>query len=398
MRGWLCWLSEDGFACWPGISFGTYSSKIVAFDKTISDNGKFRILVINNGKRLHALRKTFEQHGGLFSKLAQMVSYEDKDCSVFSECKPFSKEKTVEYLREYMKTKNDLTVDYNIFKSGSIGQVHIGNLNNENKSKVAVKVQYIGLYEQIEDDIKVLNLLTTFLYSFADMKEAIKDIKRCVYEELDYNKETINHQLMYNLWKDTDIYIPKVYDSLSTNKVIVTEFLLGQNLNEFIANSTQESKNKIALDLIKFIFTNIYKNNLFYSDSHYGNIIIQDNDVLSIIDFGCINYLPIDMVASLKKLHNSLKTQNKKLFLKILIELNIINENVSEESKEYAYNYFKIQYTPWIIEEEFEFTDEWKLKSDEKNTLLLSEWKLPPNMVYFNKIPVCSIVRKHKQI
>ena len=359
----------------------------LVYNLFITDDHKEDNIVINNGKRLHALRKTFEQHGGLFSKLAQMVSYEDKDCSVFSECKPFSKEKTVEYLKEYMKTKNDLTVDYNIFKSGSIGQVHIGNLNDENKSKVAVKVQYIGLYEQIEDDIKVLNLLTTFLYSFADMKEAIKDIKRCVYEELDYNKETINHQLMYNLWKDTDIYIPKVYDSLSTNKVIVTEFLLGQNLNEFIANSTQESKNKIALDLIKFIFTNIYKNNLFYSDSHYGNIIIQDKDVLSIIDFGCINYLPIDMVASLKKLHKSLKTQNKKLFFKILIELNIINENVSEESKEYAYNYFKIQYTPWIIEEEFEFTDEWKLKSDEKNTLLLSEWKLPSNMVYFNKIP-----------
>jgi ubiquinone biosynthesis protein len=364
---------------------GSIGASLV-YNLFITDDHKEDNVVINNGKRLHALRKTFEQHGGLFSKLAQMVSYEDKDCSVFSECKPFSKEKTVEYLREYMKTKNDLTVDYNIFKSGSIGQVHVGNLNDENK-KVAVKVQYIGLYEQIEDDIKVLNLLTTLLYSFADMKEAIKDIKRCVYEELDYNKETINHQLMYNLWKDTDIYIPKVYDSLSTNKVIVTEFLSGQNLNEFIANSTQESKNKIALDLIKFIFTNIYKNNLFYSDSHYGNIIIQDNDVLSIIDFGCINYLPIDMVTSLKKLHNSLKTKNKELFFKILIELNIINENVSEESKEYAYNYFKIQYTPWIVEEEFEFTQEWKLKSDEKNTLLLSEWKLPANMVYFNKIP-----------
>ena len=34
-----------------------------------------------------------------------------------------------------------------------------------------------------------------------------------------------------------------------------------------------------------------------------------------------------------------------------------------------------------------EFTKEWKFKSDEKNTLMLSEWKLPPNMVYFNKIP-----------
>ena len=365
---------------------GSIGASLV-YNLFITDDHKTHNVVINNGKRLHALRKTFEQHGGLFSKIAQMVSYEDKDCSVFSECKPFSKEKTVEYLKDYLKNNDHFTVDYNIFKSGSIGQVHIGNLKDENKSKVAVKIQYTGLYEQMEDDIKVLNLLTTFLYSFADMKEAIKDIKKCVYEELDYKKETLNHQLMYNLWKDTDIYIPKVYDSLSTNKLIVTEYLTGQNLSEFIANASQESKNKIALDLVKFIFTNIYKNNLFYSDSHYGNIIIQDNDQLSIIDFGCINYLPIDMVKSLKRLHNSLKTENKELFFEILTELNIINENVSEESKEYAYSYFKIQYTPWIVEQEFEFTKEWKFKSDEKNTLMLSEWKLPPNMVYFNKIP-----------
>jgi multidrug resistance efflux pump len=39
------------FTGWPGISFGTYQSEIVAFDKAISDNGKFRILVKNTGKR-----------------------------------------------------------------------------------------------------------------------------------------------------------------------------------------------------------------------------------------------------------------------------------------------------------------------------------------------------------
>ncbi len=39
------------FSGWPGISFGTYQSQIVAFDKVISDNGKFRILVKNTGTR-----------------------------------------------------------------------------------------------------------------------------------------------------------------------------------------------------------------------------------------------------------------------------------------------------------------------------------------------------------
>lgn len=37
------------FSGWPGVSFGTYSAEIVAFDRVLSDNGKFRILAKNNG-------------------------------------------------------------------------------------------------------------------------------------------------------------------------------------------------------------------------------------------------------------------------------------------------------------------------------------------------------------
>ena len=55
-KGQQVQLTFDGwpafvFTGWPGISFGTYTSEIVAFDKSISDNGKFRILVKNKGKK-----------------------------------------------------------------------------------------------------------------------------------------------------------------------------------------------------------------------------------------------------------------------------------------------------------------------------------------------------------
>lgn len=39
------------FSGWPGISYGTYSATIVAFDKVISDNGKFRILAKNTSNQ-----------------------------------------------------------------------------------------------------------------------------------------------------------------------------------------------------------------------------------------------------------------------------------------------------------------------------------------------------------
>lgn len=38
------------FSGWPGVSYGTYRAEIVAFDKVLSDNGKFRILAKNTGK------------------------------------------------------------------------------------------------------------------------------------------------------------------------------------------------------------------------------------------------------------------------------------------------------------------------------------------------------------
>ena len=343
-----------------------------------------------NIKRLQVLRKTLEQHGGIFSKVAQMLAYGDTDCSVFSDCKPYSRHKTLEYLKKYIETsKPGYKIDLDIYKSGSIGQVHTGRFINDSeyKGKIAVKIQYVGLAEQTDEDIRALNVLAKFLYVFVDVKEAIKSIKQKVYEELDYLSEVKNHQLMYDIWKNSNIFIPKVYNKLCTEKVLVTEFAEGIDLSTFIKNSTQEQRNKIALDLSYFMFNNIYNHNVFYSDSHYGNILIREDDTLTIIDFGCVNYINKKTIKSLKKLHKVLKQQDKDLVLETLTELGILNNNVSQESLDYAYEYFTIQYTPWIVEKEFEFTEKWLEKVNEKNTKLLSEWVLPQDMVYFNKIP-----------
>ncbi len=39
------------FSGWPGISYGTYTAEIVAYDKVLSENGKFRILAKNTGDK-----------------------------------------------------------------------------------------------------------------------------------------------------------------------------------------------------------------------------------------------------------------------------------------------------------------------------------------------------------
>lgn len=53
-KGQTIQLTFDGwpafvFSGWPGVSYGTYSAEVVAFDKVLSDNGKFRVLAKQNG-------------------------------------------------------------------------------------------------------------------------------------------------------------------------------------------------------------------------------------------------------------------------------------------------------------------------------------------------------------
>ena len=39
------------FSGWPGVSYGTFTAEIIAFDKMLSENGKFRLLAKSKGKK-----------------------------------------------------------------------------------------------------------------------------------------------------------------------------------------------------------------------------------------------------------------------------------------------------------------------------------------------------------
>lgn len=334
-------------------------------------------------QKLKCLAKTFGSYGGVLSKLSQILSLSNQNSEVFSDCKPFSKEKTIEYLKKHCpdSLKN---VDYTVYKSGSVGQVHKATYKNK---KVIVKVQYVGLKKQTISDLNILDKMISYIYYFADMKTVMVDIKTKMYEELDYKLEADSQKLIYKIYKnDPYIEIPKVIKKLSTDKMICMNYIEGMPLAEFIDNSTQVEKNMFGMCIIKFIFETLYKHNILYSDIHYGNMLVKPNNTLCVLDFGCIHKIEDKLISNMKNLHKSLINKDKETFYTLLEDIGIINKEISEKSKIYIYDYFIIQYTPWI-EEEFEFTEEWVEMCSMKEVELMKEWILPQNMVYFNKIP-----------
>ncbi|OTF75387.1 ABC1-like protein, partial [Euroglyphus maynei] len=115
------------------------------------------------------------------------------------------------------------------FAAASIGQVHQAQLDDG--SLVAVKVQYPGVAESIESDIK--NVLTIIKYAnifpeglFIDhiMNYAKKELAW----EVDYCREA-QCQIRYGemirdySYPEENLRVPRVYEQLSTKKVLTTE-------------------------------------------------------------------------------------------------------------------------------------------------------------------------------
>ncbi len=345
----------------------------------------------SNYLRLRSIRGSLEKYGGVFSKIAQMISYSDPEYTTsYDECKPFSRDKTHDWFMSYTEdaTKPSVkyTVDKKIHKSGSVGQVYKGFYNNDS---IAIKVLYRGLKESTQSDLDALETLSNFMYGFMDLENGIKEVSAKVKEELDYKNELKNTQKIYNLWKDDKvIVIPKTFEDICDSDILVTQFIEGVSVTEFLKTATQEDKNWLGSNIIRFIFTNLYMWGIFYSDSHYGNIIITKDRRIAFIDFGCLHFVNEVMRVNLVRLHRAIIINDRELIKRYLFDLGIlVTGETSNESIEFAIDYFIIQYRPWTTPTSFVFNSEWIEISVKKNPKMMKEWKLPKGMVYFNKIP-----------
>jgi predicted unusual protein kinase regulating ubiquinone biosynthesis (AarF/ABC1/UbiB family) len=354
--------------------------------------------IIAKSLKLKCLSEVFENCGGVLTKISQIMKYQYgiSDSSVFSECKPYNEKETLQFILDKIEdknySKNIKSFDSTVYKSGTVGQIHKAVYIDG--QEIVLKVQYSGLLEQFKTDISILKSIIKFMFS--TLSDTIEDIEIKLYEELDFTNEFRNHETFYKIWENNEyIKIPKLIPELCDNKIMGMSLIHGENLNDFINNSTQEEKNKIGILLVQFVFTSLYKHNIFYNDSHYGNFIIENKDTLHIVDFGSVNVYNDELLNKIKVFHKSMINDDIEGFYESATELGIINDEISEESREILFPTMKRICKPWIMNDEFEFTEDFILELTIHETHLSKEWK-SGDIIYLAKIPygLCNILQK----
>jgi predicted unusual protein kinase regulating ubiquinone biosynthesis (AarF/ABC1/UbiB family) len=181
--------------------------------------------------------------------------------------------------------------------AASIGQVHRANLKDGRE--VAVKIQYPGMAKALAADMSNAKLILRMAKALApglDAKSVAEELKERVLEELDYEIEAANQRTFARAYRGHPfIVVPDVITALSTERVLVTEWVQGIGFDE-VKQLPQPEKDRFGEIVFRFCFGSVYHLQHFNADAHPGNYLLMDDGKVAFLDFGMTKRLETEQI------------------------------------------------------------------------------------------------------
>ncbi len=190
--------------------------------------------------------------------------------------------------------------DHTAFAAASLGQVHRGRLMDG--IEVAVKIQYPGVEDTVEQDLQNLQLLLQALQALGRdvMRQKIEtraiygELQERLREELDYVNEARNLADFGRLLADdAEIVVPSVIKELSSRRVLTMTYVEGYQLADVIGPEVDlELRGWAARKLYTLLWRQILEFGVLQTDFHPGNYLVSHHPRLGVLDFGSIRRFP----------------------------------------------------------------------------------------------------------
>lgn len=213
--------------------------------------------------------------------------------------------------------------------AASLGQVHRAVLKDGREA--AVKVQYPGIDEIIETDIKMFEVLISLLrgrIGWINLRVLHEEFSKIVRAELDYVQEGRNaDRFRMNFSEDTRVVIPRVYWEFSRGKVLTLEFVGGIKISEcaVIKASGMDCQTLVNL-LVETYAKMIFVHGLFHCDPHPGNIFVGEGPTLVFVDFGMVQTISDATKRNLQRYAHAIVENNTSGIIEALEKLGFFIE------------------------------------------------------------------------
>jgi predicted unusual protein kinase regulating ubiquinone biosynthesis (AarF/ABC1/UbiB family) len=189
--------------------------------------------------------------------------------------------------------------DERAFAAASIGQVH--RAITVDGDDVAVKIQYPGVAEAVEMDLRNATLLLPLVKRLApglDAKALAEEMRDRIAEELDYELEAQNQRRIERLMRGHPfVLVPRVHTELSTRRVLVSKYVEGERF-EAVRRADEAQRDRYGEIVFRLYFGLLYRDRIALGDPHPGNYLLCPDGRVCFLDFGLVRNVDAARVAA----------------------------------------------------------------------------------------------------
>ncbi len=278
---------------------------------SVKENEKQRATAVVDA--LVELGPTFVKVGQALSIRSDLLSeaYCEALTTLQDACPPFDDQEARNVIADEVGADAFTDLSSSVIASASLGQVYVGHvLRDDEKVKVAVKVQRPGVAETIALDLHLLRLgagpLKALFQANTDLVGLVDTWGVRFVDELDYVREAGHAVDFSRAIAETPlsgaVFAPEPLEHLTSRKVLTTTWVEGQRL-DYVADATAEGelRRKRRVSQLCGVAMNSYltmmlETGILHADPHPGNLIVEESTGrLAILDWGLVTEMDPDL-------------------------------------------------------------------------------------------------------